>query len=68
MLTGAGIYFIVIFMQLKIKDSFDVEDGLKEALLDMKSPDGIAFDVSTQAIYPNLNQFDPKYKQSASFL
>lgn len=31
-------------MQLKIKDSFDVEDGLKEALLDMKSPGGIAFD------------------------
>ena len=31
------IYFYVIFMQLKIEGSFDVEDGLKQALLGMET-------------------------------
>ena len=38
------IYFTVIFMQLKIRHSFDVEDGLKDAISTMQSANKVSFD------------------------
>ena len=45
------IYFFVIFMQLKIRYSFDVEDGLKSALTGMKSSSGASFSSSSLLLF-----------------